>query len=266
MYSFVQLAFKFICYYRKASNGKGHGIHSPFVFNLVTQVLNDNRNFYMYSSIEGLRKELLKNASEIIVEDFGAGSTKIKKSPVRKISAIASSSLKPKKYSQLLFKLVNHFSPANILELGTSLGVTTAYLASANTNARVITMEGSTAVAQIAQNNFMQLGIGNIEVVTGNFDVTLSKTLENIHQIDFAFLDGNHRYEPTIRYFKQIVEKSHVDTLVVLDDIHWSSEMEQAWEDVKLDARVTLTIDLFYIGLVFFRTEQQEKQHFMIRY
>ena len=265
MYSPVQLALRYIRYYVKASNGKGHGIHSPFVFDLVTNVLNDDRGFYPYSPIEGLRKDLLDNSTEITIEDFGAGS-RVKKSPVRKIAAIAASSLKPKKFSQLLFRLVNHFSPATILELGTSLGVTTAYLASANSNARVVTMEGSAAVAGIARTNFMKLGIGNIELVTGNFDETLGQTLAGMGQIDFAFLDGNHRYEPTVRYFKQVLEKSHAGTLVILDDIHWSREMEMAWEEVKQHPSVTLTIDLFYIGLVFLRVEQQEKQDFIVRF
>ncbi|MDD2793734.1 MAG: class I SAM-dependent methyltransferase [Sediminibacterium sp.] len=265
MYTPVQLALRYIRYYCIASNGKGHGVHSPFVFELITRVLNDDRDFYMYQPIEALRNELLTWTSEITIEDFGAGS-RVKKSPVRKISAIAASSLKPKKFGQLLFRLVNHLSPQTILELGTSLGITTSYLASANSSARVITMEGSAAVADIAKSNFMKLGLSNIQLVTGNFDHTLAPTLEQLDQIDFAFLDGNHRYEPTMRYFNQVMNKAHANTLIILDDIHWSREMEQAWEEVKRDPRVSLTIDLFYIGLVFLRREQKEKEDFIVRF
>ena len=263
MYTPVQLASKYIRYYLGSSNSKGHGIHSPFVFDLVTRVLNDNRNFYIYESIERLRKELLNNATEITIEDFGAGS-RIKQSPIRKVATIAASSLKPKEFSQLLFRLVHHFAPSTILELGTSLGITSSYLAAANASARVVTMEGSPAVATIARSNFIQLGLTNIELVTGNFEDTLAETLAGMEQVDFAFLDGNHRYEPTIRYFNAVLEKSHANTVIVLDDIHWSKEMEAAWEEVKKHPSVTLTVDLFYIGLVFLRKEQQEKQDFIV--
>ncbi|HJV20493.1 MAG TPA: class I SAM-dependent methyltransferase [Sediminibacterium sp.] len=265
MYTPAQLALRYIRYYCTASNGKGHGVHSPFVFELITRVLNDDRDFYMYQPIENLREELLVRTTEITIEDFGAGS-RVKKSPVRKISAIAASSLKPRKFGQLLFRLVNHLLPQTILELGTSLGITTSYLAAANSNARVITMEGSAAVADIARSNFMKLGLHNIALITGNFDHTLEPTLAQVQQIDFAFLDGNHRYEPTIRYFNHVMNKAHANTVIILDDIHWSSEMEQAWGEVKRDKRVRLTIDLFYIGLVFLRSEQQEKEDFIIRF
>jgi predicted O-methyltransferase YrrM len=127
-------------------------------------------------------------------------------------------------------------------------------------------MEGSTAVAEIAQSNFNRLNLHNIKLVTGNFDYTLSQTLKDINNIDFAFIDGNHRYEPTVRYFNQILSKSNQHTLIILDDIHWSEEMEGAWEEVKQHPAVTLTIDLFFIGLVFLRKEQQQKEHFVIRF
>jgi predicted O-methyltransferase YrrM len=265
MYSLIQLVLKYCSYYFKAANGKGHGVHSPFVYELITKVLNDDRIFYSFEQIEQLRSDLLKNQETITVEDFGAGS-RVKKMPTRTIAEIANSSLKPKKYGQLLFKLVHYFAPKVVVELGTSLGITTAYLATANENSQVITMEGSTEVAAIAMNNFKQLSIHNIELVTGNFDLRLTNTLDKLTQVDFAFLDGNHRYEPTIRYFEQVLAKSNEYTIVVLDDIHWSKEMEDAWDYVQQHEAVTLTIDLFYIGLVFFRKEKLAKQHFIIRY
>ena len=240
-------------------------MHSPFVYDLIIKVLNDDRTFYVFQPIEDCRSMLLNNKEEITIQDFGAGS-RIEKSSLRSVTAIATTSLKPKKYGQLLFRLVNYFSPNTILELGTSLGITSAYLASANSNARLITMEGSTEIASIAAANFEQLGISNTTIITGNFDDTLAKTLEAIEIVNFAFIDGNHRYEPTIRYFEQILQKSDEYTVIILDDIHWSKEMEVAWIEVKKHQSVTLTIDLFYVGLVFFRKEQKEKQHFVVRY
>ncbi len=265
MYNPFQLAVKYIWYYLTASNGKGHGVHSPYVFDLIISVLNDKRNYSAYHRIESIRNKMLKTNESITIEDFGAGS-RVKKSPIRKISTIAASSLKPKKYSQLLFRLVQYVNPATIIELGTSLGVTTAYLANANPASKIITMEGAKSIAQLARTNFNDLALNNIKLVTGNFDYTLAATLDQLNSIDFAFLDGNHRYEPTIRYFKQVLTKSNPNTIIILDDIHWSKEMEGAWEEVKQDPAVSLTIDLFFIGLVFLRKEQQEKQHFVIRF
>jgi predicted O-methyltransferase YrrM len=127
-------------------------------------------------------------------------------------------------------------------------------------------MEGSAAVAAIARNHFNYIGLNNIEQVIGNFDETLAPTLWKLDRLDFIFIDGNHRYEPTMRYFEQVLEKCHENTLIIFDDIHWSAEMERAWEQVKVHTSVTLTIDLFFVGLVFFRKEQKAKQHFTVRF
>ena len=202
MYSKWQMAKKYMQYWWYASNSKGHGVHSPFVFNFITQVLNDKRFFYCYEAIEIVREHLKKDNTLLTLEDFGAGS-RIHSHTQRKVADIASSSLKPKKYSQLLFRMVNYFQPATILELGTSLGITTSYLASGNTTAQVITMEGAKAVAAIAKQNFQSLRLKNIQVVTGNFDDTLPGTLAQSTSVDFAFIDGNHRLQPTLDYFNQ---------------------------------------------------------------
>jgi len=183
------------------------------------------------------------------------------------VQQIAATSLKPKKYAQLLYRLVNHFQPTQILELGTSLGITTAYLAKAKTDAAVTTMEGSVAIAAIAKENFRTLSLENIDIVTGNFDETLAATIASSAQpYNFVFIDGNHRKEPTLRYFEQLLAKVDANTVFVFDDIHWSKEMEEAWEQVKQHSIVTLTIDLFFIGLVFLRKEQKAKEHFVIRF
>ncbi len=266
MYSKIKLANKYMHYWFTAHNGKGHGMHSPFVFDFITQVLNDKRHFYAYDTIEAARKRLLSDDRRIVIDDFGAGS-RIFQSNERLVRGIAQSSLKPKKYSQLLFRMVQYFQSGTIIELGTSLGITTAYLASGNAQAQVITLEGAATVANIAQENFGQLQINNIQQVLGNFDDTLPKVLAQLQQpVDMVFVDGNHRYAPTIAYFEQLLHHVHEYSVIVLDDIHWSSEMEQAWHEVQNHPQVSLTIDLFFIGLVFFRKEHKEKQHFTVRY
>jgi predicted O-methyltransferase YrrM len=264
LYNTLQLGKKYLQYLAFASNSKGHGMHSPFVYTFIEKVLNDKTKYAAYEKIEAVRKTLLQNKKAIEVEDFGAGSTTIK-TKKRIIKDIAASSLKPKKYSQLLYRIIQFYKHKNILELGTSLGITTSYLASEN-NATITTMEGSKNIANIAANNFDTLGIKNIELVEGAFEKTLNPFLESTTTIDLAFVDGNHRKEPTVQYFEAILPKLHNDSFLIFDDIHWSKEMEDAWEVIKKHDAVTMSIDLFFIGIVFFKKEFKIKQHFSIRF
>ena len=265
MYSPFQLALKYFKHFLTASNGKGHGMHSPFVFDFITKILNDKTVYPQYEKVEALRMQLSNDSTVLEVEDFGAGSVIDKKSK-RSISSIAKNAAKPKKFGQLLFRMVKHYEPATILELGTSLGITTSYLSLAKPDARLITMEGSKEIADFAKQDFQKLKLKNIELVEGNFDNTLSSVVHGLSTVDFAFIDGNHRKEPTIKYFQQLLAKTNNDSILVFDDIHWSSEMEAAWQTIRKNAAVTCSIDLFFIGIVFFRKEFKEKQHFVIRF
>ena len=265
MYSSFQLAKKYLHYRLTASNGKGHGVHSPFVFNFIKNVLRDKKQYDCYNNIEAIRKELLSNKQVIEVEDFGAGSNVIK-SNRRVVKDIAASSLKPKKYAQLLYRMVQYYQPKTIVELGTSLGVTTSYLASGNSSAQVYTCEGATNIASIAKNNFTQLGLKNIELIEGDFAKTLPHLFNKIDKIDLAFVDGNHRKEPTVQYFKELLQHSVSTTILIFDDIHWSKEMEEAWAEIQQHPQVTLTIDLFFIGIVCINTDIKVRQHFSIIY
>jgi predicted O-methyltransferase YrrM len=265
MYSRFQLGIKFLRYYLAASNGKGHGIHSPFVFEFITKVLNGKTIYPEYEEVEALPARLLNDHTVLNVKDFGAGSA-IDKSNQRSISSIAKNAAKPKKFGQLLFRMVKYYQPATIVELGTSLGITTSYLSLAKPDAKVITMEGSKEIADIAKRNFRNLEISNIDITEGNFDNTLSSVVSGLSSVDFAFIDGNHRQEPTERYFKELLIKANNDSILIFDDVHWSSEMEAAWETIKNNTAVTCSIDLFFIGIVFFRKEFKEKQHFIIRF
>ncbi len=265
MFSPFQLAKKYLQYRLSASNGQGHGIHSPFVFDFVDKILNDYTEQPCYTVIESRRKVLLRDVALIEVEDFGAGSAVIK-SNRRRVSAIAASSLKPEKYARLLYRMVSYYKPKKILELGTSFGITTAYLASANSTATVFTCEGSSAIATIAKQNFEALKLKNIEITEGDISASLSPLLSRIKIIDFAFIDGNHRKVPTLDYFTKILQHATASTILVFDDIHWSVEMEEAWEEIKRHQTVTLSIDLFFIGIVFLNTDFNHKQHFSIRF
>jgi predicted O-methyltransferase YrrM len=265
MYSPVKLAAKYLDYYFTASNSKGHGMHSPFVFEFITKVLNDKTKYPAYQQVENLRRQLLKDQSVLTIEDFGAGST-IDKTNQRTIASIAKNAAKPAKYGQLLYRMVKYYQPQAVLELGTSLGITTSYLALAKPDAKLITMEGATAIAETARHNFKTLQLQNISIKEGNFDHTLQNAVSGLPVINFAFIDGNHRREPTERYFDQLLPAINNDSILIFDDIHWSKEMEQAWETIKQHPSVHCTIDLFFIGIVLFRQEFKEKQHFVIRF
>lgn len=250
------LAFNYPLYRAKAF--KLHGVHSPFIFELYHNIIQHDGHFTAYDLVENLREELLKDNAALEVTDFGAG-PKAGNKRERLVKDIASSSAKPAKYGQLLFRLVNYFQPETIFDLGTSLGITTSYLASARKNGRIYTFEGCPTIAGVAQQNFQNLGLNNIQLITGNLDFTLAKQLEQVQQLDFAFFDGNHRYEPTLRYFNQCLAKSHEYSVFVIDDLYWSSEMKRAWQEIKKHPKVLQTVDLFYVGLVFFRTSQPKE-------
>ncbi|MBX2931356.1 MAG: class I SAM-dependent methyltransferase [Chitinophagaceae bacterium] len=265
MYAPLIVVYKYLQYMLKANNGKGHGTHSPFLYDFITHVLNDKKQYDTYQKIEPLRKQLLTNNNIINIEDFGAGS-KTGLTKQRRIKDIAATSLKSTKFAQLLFRIVHYYQPQTIVELGTSLGITTAYLASAKPNTTIISMEGSSEILTVAKENFNALSLQNIQLVQGNFDETLQPAIQPLSQIDFAFLDGNHRYLPTVNYFNAILPKLTNQSIVILDDIHWSKEMEQAWNDIKQHPSVTLSIDLFTIGILLFKDEFKAKQHFAIRF
>lgn len=265
MYSAFHLAAKYIKYYLTASNGKGHGIHSPFVFDFIIHVLNDKKKYPAYILIEQQRKKMLADKRILEIEDFGAGST-AGNHKKRSIDSIARSALKSKKLGQLLFRIAKHYQPATMLELGTSLGLSAAYLASGHPPGKLITCEGAAAVASIAKENFTALGIKNIETVTGSFDHVLPGILKNTNQLQLVFIDGNHRKAPTLQYFHQIIAAIQMPAIVIFDDIHWSVDMEEAWQEIKDHSSVILTVDLFFMGLVFFSPDFKVKQDFILRF
>ncbi len=254
-------------YWKYLWNAKNeHRLHSPFVYELYTQVIKHQEfDFYAYQEIEKLRELLLDNDEIIEIQDFGAGSKggASKKKSIRSITATASL---PARVAQMLFRLINFLEPRIVLDLGTSLGITTAYLAKAMpSGGKIYTFEGAQSLAHLAEKHFKMLDLQNIELVKGNINETLPRLLSQVEKVDFAFIDANHRFEPTIRYFEQISAKCYENSVLAFDDIYWSEEMKRAWEKIYADTRVGISIDLFRVGLVFFR-QKQEKQHFILRF
>jgi len=257
----IQLIFRFIRFFVQATTQ--YGVHSPFVFEFAQKVIDDDRQFYAFSSLEILRDKLLADGQKIQVTDFGAGS-QMNLGNSRSIKAIAKSSLTQALYCKMLFRIMQLYRPKSILELGTSLGLSTLYFSQGAASAKIISLEGCPNIAKVAQKNFQTFKAQNIDLRTGHFDQTLQKALADLSPLDFAFLDGNHRKAPSIDYFEQCLEHIHEHSILVFDDIHWSTEMKEAWEEIKAHPQVTLTIDLFFMGLVFFRSDFKVKQHFKL--
>lgn len=241
-----------------------YDVHSPFLFDLITQVFDDKNKYPDYLKVEQLKKELLQDHRMIEVTDLGAGS-RVDNNTSRSISRIAKNASKPKRIGRLLFRLSQYFQPDNMLELGTSLGLSSLYLAYGSPSSNLTTIEGCPNITQIAKDNFEKAGMDEIEILTGNFDDKLPEVLKKINSLDFVFIDGNHQKEPTINYFEECLVKSNSNTLMIFDDIHWSDGMESAWENIINHPDVSLSIDIFHMGIVFLR-EELTKQHFVIRF
>jgi predicted O-methyltransferase YrrM len=265
LYNSITIAGKYLQYLWQASSGKGHGIHSPFVYDFVEHVLNARDKPEAFARIEAHRRWLLSSAEMLEVEDFGAGSA-FGQLHQRSVGSIARHAAKAPKFGRLLYRIAEHYHCRHVLELGTSLGISTAYMASAPGVARVLTLEGAPAIAQAAGNGFATLGLKQVEQIVGNFDDTLAEALKRMPSPDLVFVDGNHREEPTLRYFRQCLAAAHDETILVFDDIHWSEGMENAWAQIKSHPQVRCTIDLFFVGIVLLPKAFREKQDFVIRY
>ena len=238
-----------------------HGVHSPFVYNLVTKCFYDKTPYDVYKNLSTYKNQLLQNKTKIAVTDLGVGSHATKQQE-RFISEIAKNAGTTNKRAKLLYRLITYFKPNNILELGTSLGIATHAISLANPSASITSIEGCPNISEVAKANFEKLQLDNIKLVTGNFNDSIQNL--TYQSYDVVFFDGNHQKEATLNYFETLLPTAHNDTVFIFDDIYWSKSMTEAWEIIKKHPKVSVTIDIFYWGFVFFRKEQV-KEHFMIR-
>lgn len=257
----IQLVWRFLRYYLKAKTF--YKVHSPFVFEFCERVLEDQSNYYAFEQLEELRQDLFRNHSKISVTDFGAGSH-VNNGRERAISSIAKSAVSPASQSRKLFRLIHLYQPSTMLEFGTSLGLTAAYQAMPNSTSQFISLEGCPNISEVAQQNWQKLGIKNIQILTGEFNSTLPKAIETLGQLDYVFFDGNHQKAPTVQYFRQCLEEAHEGSIFIFDDNHWSKGMEEAWEEIRRHPKVSISIDLFFMGILFFRKENKQQEHFTL--
>lgn len=256
----VRFILNYITHFFTASNTRGHGVHSPFVYNYIQYIVREKNPYYIFQRIEQIRDQLLCDRTVIHLTDWGTG--RDRKSTV---AGIARRALKNRKCAQLLFRTVHYFDAVHVLELGTSLGITTMYLAGSSNNIKCTTLEGCPSVSKIAGENFEKLNLKNIELITGKIEETLPEYLEKNPVLDFIYMDANHRYEATLNYFGLIAEHIHEKSVIVIDDIYWSDEMKRAWEDIKEDSRVKSSIDLFHLGILFFNPDLSKK-HYKLKF
>ena len=255
-YSLFQKSIRYFEYLSKSLNR--HDVHSPFLYSLVEEVFRKPLSKSKSNKIELERKFLLKDNSTIFIDDLGTG-----KSRETKVKEIAAHSLKEPKQAAILGKLVDYYSPKSVLELGTSLGISTAYLSQGNT--RVYTIEGSESILNQAKVVWQNLGLNKVQSYNGAFDDLLDTVWSEIEQPSMIFIDGNHTYRATLQYFDYFIDRLNTDSFIVLDDIHWSLGMEEAWKKIIADHRISLSVDIFEMGIVFLR-KGVEKQHFVIRF
>lgn len=239
-----------------------HGVHSPFVFDLITNCFYNKTKYPEYETLKQYRNSLLANKNTIEVTDFGAGS-RVFKSNIREISAIAKNAGISPKNAEFLFRIVKYFQPKEILEIGTSLGLATSALSLGHKNSKIITLEGCPNTLQVAKFQCSNSKFQNVEFVNTEFSSYL-QTINNKQQtINLIYFDGNHSKKATLDYFELLLLTITNESVWIFDDIHWSEEMENTWEIIKNHPKVKVTIDTFQWGIVFFRAEQ-EKEHFII--
>lgn len=258
------LTRKYLKYIIMSRYKKGHGVHSPFVFDIVSRIFRNKIDPRIVNRIEKVRKRLLNDKKTIEVLDLGSGSEKMK-SNYRKVSDIVRYSAVNKKYGVFLANLASEFGKNGVVEFGTSLGISTMYMAASVPDSIVYTIEGSHSVAHIAGENFSAAGFGNINLLTGSFSEMLPKITDSGIKPGFVFIDGNHRREPVLEYFNKMVEISDSDVVIVIDDINNSEEMAEAWKEIQNHKDVTCTIDIFRMGLVFLK-HGLSRQRYVVRH
>jgi predicted O-methyltransferase YrrM len=259
--TFAAMLSRIGLYIRYWIHSKGpNRVHSPFVFNLYTNVILSDKHFYTFQAIEKIRAQLLTSEQIISDPDPGAGSKGVLKT--RKVKVIAANSLLSPKQGRILFRLIEHFQPKVILELGSSLGISALYLANAS-KAAVHTVEGQESIAKIAKSVFNKGKVETIQLHIGLFEDVLPNLLNSLKSIDFLYMDGNHTYEATLRYFEQIRPYLNDNSIIVVDDIRWSVPMMNAWETLSKEEDIHVSIDLQKFGILFFR-KSQVKEHFIL--
>ena len=253
----MNLVFEYIKYKWKAKGR--HGIHSPFVYELVDKAFKIGIPTPESNQLNQAF-DLLKNNTKLLnIKDFGAGSHKLGKT--RSVKQIFNTSSSKGKYGKLLFQLANHFQPKKILEFGTSLGIGTLHFHLGSQNSSITTIDACPETANFAK-EFLSNKVSNVQFVESTF-VDFLANLQN-ETYDLIFVDGHHDGEATLNYMQQLEKHAHNETIFILDDIRWSEGMFNAWNLLCESEKYHVSIDLFRMGILIPR-QQQEKEHFILK-
>ena len=260
----LRLAYYYLVY-RIRSSSK-FGVHSPYIYNFYTEVILDRTFRDAYNRIEQQRASLLRQRSLLETTDFGAGaSSGDYKTRFRQVKEVTKHSSISPKFGKLIHRIVSHIAPKEIMEVGTAMGISTLYIATAAPKSKIVTMEGCAMIAEKARENFNIFKMENIELDLGNFNTLMAKTLQKFDQLDFVLIDGNHRKDPTIEYFEMMLPLLQSNSIVMIDDIYWSKGMTEAWNKIKKNERVSISIDLFKMGVLIFK-EDIAKEDFILKF
>jgi predicted O-methyltransferase YrrM len=255
--------YYFLRYLISGRHRKGHGVHSPFVFDFISKVLHDRSKYPEYQFFDSVRDSLRLSDEILQVGDIGENSVHFNKKN-RKVGDLARISSIPAKYGRLLFRIVRYYKPVSIVELGTSIGISSMYLAKGNTKSKVLTVEGNTDLCDYASALFFSHRIGNISVLNRDFDQAIIELPVDYVSPQLVFIDGNHSYEPTMRYYKFFMEGMK-EGILIFDDIYWSAGMRKAWKEIIQRNKEYVTIDLYRMGIIIFR-ESVTPGHFVVRF
>jgi predicted O-methyltransferase YrrM len=259
----IALLSYFLRYVLSSRHRRGHGIHSPFVYDFVSKVLYDKSRYHEYGILSSIKKELRASRKIIRVEDQGVSSKQFKKIS-RTLPELLKISSIPEKYGRLLFRITRHYLPDTIIELGTSIGISAMYLAMGNPHANLLSVEGNPDLCMYAAEFFEKNGLQNIHVLCSDFDDALDSLPELFSRPKMVFIDGNHQYESTIRYFQYFIQRMNMG-IIIIDDIYYSRGMQKAWKEIVTSSKESVTLDIFRMGIIIIR-ESITPGYYIVRF
>jgi predicted O-methyltransferase YrrM len=236
-------------------------LHSPFLYKLATEAIHGKSDKYIDRLYRQLYQKFAFNSSTTEVVEFNIKkNTKLYSSEVKSIRSIFKQSAISSKKAQVLARLLVLFKPENIIEFGTSLGVSASIFAQASHDSKIYSIEGCSGLASIAQANFDELGFGNIEIQIGHFNHVVNPVLNKIKKVDFVFYDGSDDYKTAINAFESCLPYIGNDGVFIMNSIYRSRAMNKAWDYIKKHNDSIVCIDLFQMGIILFRKEMSKQE------
>jgi predicted O-methyltransferase YrrM len=257
----LKQSLRFLRHYVSAVGN--HAIHSPKIYRFYNSFFLSRRYFHVFGLLRSYERKLLTDERSLQISDLGAGSH-ANNTQIRRVGHIAKHAGKQLALRELFFRLTNDLEPEYGVELGTSLGMSSAYFGKACERMTWYTIEGSPEVHKVSKQTFSDLRLKHIRPISGNFNDKFPQVLNEIPKLDLLYVDGNHRKQATIDYFNQALRKAHPGTVMIFDDLYWSDGMIEAWETIKAHPKVSLSIDLFFCGFLFF--DEEHKRDIKLRY